>query len=79
MNSTNVREFLHQKNWHDNDSDWRFVHLAHPYAIIVSGDEVEVTLREHFTEGDDGQNGEQIFNFRSLNELQGWYENNIGE
>jgi hypothetical protein len=70
--------FLQSKNWQDNDLDARYINVNHPYAILISGDEGEITLRGN--EGfDNGQNGEEIFSFKSLKELQEWFENNIGE
>ncbi|MEW9669045.1 hypothetical protein [Ammoniphilus sp. 3BR4] len=76
MNSNQVREFLSSKNWLDHDHDSRFTHDHHPYVIIVSGGEGQITLRES-TDG--GQNGEEFFTFQSVDQLQGWFENNIGE
>jgi hypothetical protein len=70
--------FLHSKNWTDNDLDARYINVNHPYAILISGDEGQITLRGS-TGFDNGQNGEEIFSFITLKELQEWYENNIGE
>ncbi|MDQ0200555.1 hypothetical protein [Neobacillus ginsengisoli] len=70
--------FLKSKNWSDNDLDARFINVNHPYSILISGDEGEITLRGN-TGFDNGQNGEEIFSFTSLKELQEWFENNIGE
>lgn len=78
MDSREIREFLRSKNWVDDDLDFRFVNQGHPYVIVASGDEVRVSLREH-AGADNGQNGEEINSFRSIDELQEWFENNIGE
>lgn len=74
----NYEAFLRSKNWVDNDLDARYINVNHPYAILISGDEGQVTLRGN-TGTDNGQNGEEIFSFNSLIELQEWFENNIGE
>ncbi|RXT08053.1 hypothetical protein [Ammoniphilus sp. CFH 90114] len=76
MNNNQIREFLTDKNWVEPHHDSRFIHPHHPYVIINAGDEGQVTLRET---SDHGQNGEEIFTFYSLDQLQGWFENNIGE
>lgn len=78
MDSREVREFLRSKNWIDDDLDFRFINQGLPYVIIASGDEIRVSLREN-TGPDNGQNGEEIFSFRSIDELQEWFENQIGE
>jgi hypothetical protein len=70
--------FLRSKNWFDNDSDSRYINIHHPYAILISEDEGQVTLRGN-SGFDNGQNGEEIFSFNTLKELQEWFENNIGE
>lgn len=70
--------FLRSKNWIDNDMDARYISVNHPYAILISEDEGMITLRGN-TGFDNGQNGEEIFSFTSLQELQEWFENNIGE
>ncbi|MFP5112330.1 hypothetical protein ACSU64_08100 [Bacillaceae bacterium C204] len=70
--------FLRSKNWIDNDLDSRYINVNHPYAILLSEDEGQITLRGN-TGIDNGQNGEEIFTFTSLKELQEWFENNIGE
>jgi hypothetical protein len=71
-------EFLKSKNWLDKDLDARYINVEHPYAILISGDEGLVTLRGN-TGLDNGQNGEEIFSFTSLKDLQVWFEDNIGE
>lgn len=71
-------EFLRSKNWLDLDLDARYINVHHPYAILISGDEGQITLRGN-TGLDNGQNGEEIFSFNSLRELQVWFEENIGE
>lgn len=78
MDVSQVHEFLRSKNWLDNDHDSRYIHLNHPYAILISGEEGRITLRGK-TGDDDGQNGEEIFSFNSLKELQIWFEENVGE
>lgn len=78
MDSHQVRDFLHNKNWFDEGLDYRFLHSNHPYVIIPSGEEIQVSLREKAGE-DQGYNGEEIFTFHSLGEFQEWFENNIGE
>ncbi|MBT2697340.1 hypothetical protein J7E79_07935 [Bacillus sp. ISL-40] len=70
--------FLRSKNWVDTDLDSRYINVNHPYAILISEDEGQITLRGN-TGFDNGQNGEEIFTFNSLKELQEWFENNIGE
>lgn len=70
--------FLQSKNWIDNDLDSRYINVNHPYAILISENEGQITLRGN-TGIDNGQNGEEIFSFTSLKELQEWFENNIGE
>lgn len=70
--------FLKSKNWTDNDFDSRYINVNHPYAILISEDEGQITLRGN-TGYDNGQNGEEIFSFQTLRELQEWFENNIGE
>ena len=70
--------FLRSKNWFDIDLDARYINVNHPYAILISEDEGQITLRGN-TGFDNGQNGEEIFTFQSLRELQEWFENNIGE
>ena len=70
--------FLRSKNWFDNDLDSRYINVNHPYGILISENEGQVTLRGN-TGIDNGQNGEEIFSFTSLRELQEWFENNIGE
>jgi hypothetical protein len=70
--------FLRSKNWVDTDLDSRYINVNHPYAILISKDEGQITLRGN-TGFDNGQNGEEIFTFNSLKELQEWFENNIGE
>ncbi|WP_223589572.1 hypothetical protein [Neobacillus bataviensis] len=70
--------FLRSKNWTDNDLDARYINVDHPYAILISGDEGQITLRGN-AGFDNGQNGEEIFSFTSLKDLQEWFENNIGE
>lgn len=72
------QEFLRSKNWLDNDLDARYININHPYAILVSGNEGQITLRGN-TGFDNGQNGEEIFSFTSLKDLQAWFEDNIGE
>jgi hypothetical protein len=74
----NYHEFLKSKNWHDLDLDARYINVDHPYAILVSGSEGQITLRGNVGL-DNGQNGEEIFTFTSLKDLQVWYEDNIGE
>lgn len=76
MNNNQVREFLSSKNWLDPNLDSRYMHDHHPYVIIVSGDEGQITLREST---ENGQNGEEFFSFQSVDQLQEWFENNIGE
>lgn len=71
-------EFLKSKNWLDKDLDARYINVEHPYAILISGDEGQVTLRGN-AGIDNGQNGEEIFSFTSLKDLQVWFEDNIGE
>jgi hypothetical protein len=71
-------DFLKSKNWLDKDLDARYININHPYAIIISGDEGQITLRGN-AGSDNGQNGEEIFSFTSLKDLQVWYEDNIGE
>ncbi|RBW71032.1 hypothetical protein [Bacillus taeanensis] len=78
MSSQKIHEFLRSKNWFDTDRDARYINLNHPYAVLVAGEEGQITLREKVG-FDDGQNGEEIYSFNSLNELQMWFENNIGE
>ncbi|PLS02166.1 hypothetical protein [Neobacillus cucumis] len=73
-----IETFLQSKNWLDTDLDARYINVHHPYAILVSEDEGRITLRGN-TGFDNGQNGEEIFSFTSLKELQEWFENNIGE
>jgi len=70
--------FLRSKNWLDTDMDARYININHPYAILISEDEGQITLRGN-TGADNGQNGEEIYTFISLPELQEWFENNIGE
>jgi hypothetical protein len=71
-------EFLKSKNWIDNDLDARYINVKHPYAILISGEEGQITLRGN-AGIDNGQNGEEIFSFSSLKDLQVWFEDNIGE
>lgn len=71
-------DFLKSKNWLDNDLDARYINVNHPYAIIISGDEGQITLRGNVGY-DNGQSGEEIFSFTSLKDLQVWFEDNIGE
>jgi hypothetical protein len=78
LNGLTIRQFLRGKNWLDTNGDWRYVNEKHPYVIISSEEEGQVSLRE-ISGDDNGQNGEQIFSFRSLEQLQEWFENNIGE
>ncbi|MEH7095454.1 hypothetical protein [Neobacillus vireti] len=73
-----IEVFLRSKNWLDTDLDSRYININHPYAILVSEDEGQITLRGN-AGMDNGQNGEEIFTFTSLGELQEWFENNIGE
>ncbi|WP_160723875.1 hypothetical protein [Bacillus sp. USDA818B3_A] len=73
-----IDTFLKSKNWLDTDFDSRYINVNHPYAILVSEDEGQITLRGN-AGIDNGQNGEEIFTFTSLQELQEWFENNIGE
>jgi len=73
-----IETFLRSKNWLDIDLDSRYINVNHPYAILVSEDEGQITLRGN-AGMDNGQNGEEIFTFTSLEELQEWFENNIGE
>ncbi|ULT57804.1 hypothetical protein L1999_04385 [Neobacillus drentensis] len=73
-----IQVFLRSKNWLDTDLDSRYINVNHPYAILVSEDEGQITLRGN-SGIDNGQNGEEIFTFTSLYELQEWFENNIGE
>ncbi|MGM7719985.1 hypothetical protein [uncultured Metabacillus sp.] len=74
----NCHEFLKSKSWLDTDLDGRFINIDHPYAILISDTEGQITLRGN-TGFDNGQNGEEIFSFTSVKELQEWFENNIGE
>ncbi|SEM82689.1 hypothetical protein [Lihuaxuella thermophila] len=78
MDTSQVHAFLHSKNWFDPDQDSRYIHLHHPYAVLVSPQEGRITLRGK-AGTDDGQNGEEIFSFNTLKELQLWFEENIGE
>jgi hypothetical protein len=71
-------DFLRSKSWLDKDLDARYINVNHPYAIIISGDEGQITLRGN-AGYDNGQNGEEIFTFTSLKDLQVWFEENIGE
>jgi hypothetical protein len=71
-------DFLRSKNWIDKDLDARYININHPYAILISEDEGQITLRGNVG-FDNGQTGEEIFTFQSLRELQAWFENNIGE
>jgi hypothetical protein len=71
-------EFLNSKNWTDNDLDARYINVNHPYAILISGEDGQITLRGN-AGIDNGQNGEEIFSFTSLKDLQVWFEDNIGE
>jgi hypothetical protein len=71
-------EFLKSKNWIDNDLDARYINVNHPYAILISGEEGQITLRGN-AGIDNGQNGEEICSFSSLKDLQAWFEDNIGE
>ena len=73
-----AHEFLTSKNWVDSDHDSRYINVKHPYAILVSENEGKITLRGH-AGVDHGYNGEEIFSFTSLEELQEWFEENIGE
>lgn len=77
-NYRDYTEFLRSKNWLDNDQDSRFINVNHPYAILVSDGECQITLRGE-TGIDDGQNGEEIFSFESVKQLQEWFEDFIGE
>ena len=73
-----IEAFLRSKNWLDTDLDSRYINVNHPYAILVSEEEGQITLRG--SSGiDNGQNGEEIFTFTSLKDLQEWFEDNIGE
>ncbi|WP_442597908.1 hypothetical protein [Neobacillus sp. D3-1R] len=76
--SSHYEDFLKSKNWFDLDLDARYININHPYAILISGDEGQITLRGN-AGLDNGQNGEEIFSFNSLRELQVWFEENIGE
>jgi hypothetical protein len=78
MDSHKVYQFLESKRWYDTDRDSRFVNEGHPYAIIVAGEEGQVSLREN-AGPDNGQKGEEIFSFNTLEELQVWFEDYIGE
>ncbi len=71
-------EFLKSKNWIDKDLDSRYINVNHPYAIVLSEDEGRITFRGYIGV-DNGQNGEEIFSFTTLQDLQVWFENNIGE
>jgi hypothetical protein len=51
--------FLRSKNWIDNDLDARYINVNHPYAILISESEGQITLRGN-TGIDNGQNGEEI-------------------
>ncbi|MEH7418509.1 hypothetical protein V7266_24920 [Neobacillus drentensis] len=73
-----IETFLRSKNWLDSDLDSRYINVNHPYAILVSENEGQITLRGN-SGIDNGQNGEEIFTFTSLNDLQEWFEENIGE
>ncbi|HYK71914.1 MAG TPA: hypothetical protein VEV44_02120 [Pseudoneobacillus sp.] len=75
---SHYEKFLRSKNWLDLDLDARYINVNHPYAILISGDEGQITLRGN-TGLDNGQNGEEVFSFNSLRELQVWFEDNIGE
>lgn len=74
----NYHEFLKSKKWLDNDLDARYINIDHPYAILISGNEGQITLRGNVGM-DNGQNGEEIFSFTNLRDLQIWFEENIGE
>ncbi|GED14409.1 hypothetical protein [Aneurinibacillus migulanus] len=78
MDNTKVREFLRSKNWLDIDNDSRYINVMHPYTVLLSEEEGQISLRGN-TGSDNGQNGEEIFSFHSLKELQIWFEDNIGE
>ncbi len=78
MDSREIRELLRSKNWVDDDSDFRFINQGYPYVIVASGDEIRVSLREN-AGTDNGQNGEEVYSFRSIDELQEWFEDYIGE
>lgn len=71
-------DFLKSKRWLDQDLDSRYINVEHPYAILLSEVEGQITLRGNAGE-DNGQNGEEIFTFTTLEQLQEWFENNIGE
>lgn len=71
-------DFLKSKRWIDQDLDSRYINVEHPYAILLSEEEGQITLRGN-AGGDNGQNGEEIFTFTTLEQLQEWFENNIGE
>ncbi|WP_157075828.1 hypothetical protein [Neobacillus fumarioli] len=51
--------FLRSKNWVDHDLDSRYINVNYPYAIIISDNEGQITLRGN-TGSDYGQNGEEI-------------------
>lgn len=70
--------FLKSKNWIDQDLDARYININHPYSVLISGQEGQIYLRENMGP-DNGQNGEEIYSFTSIQELQEWFENNIGE
>lgn len=71
-------DFLKSKRWTDRDYDARYINVEHPYAILLSEQEGQVRLRGN-AGSDNGQNGEEIYTFTSVQELQEWFENNIGE
>lgn len=71
-------DFLKSKRWTDTDYDARYINVEHPYAILLSEQEGQVTLRGN-AGSDNGQNGEEIYTFTSVQELQEWFENNIGD
>lgn len=71
-------DFLKSKRWSDQDLDARYINIDHPYAILISENEGQIRLRGN-AGMDNGQNGEEIFTFTSLEQLQEWFENNIGE
>jgi hypothetical protein len=70
--------FLKSKNWFDKDLDSRYIKKGHPYAILLSENEGQITLRGE-SGTDHGWNGEEVFTFTNLHDLQEWFEENIGE
>lgn len=77
-NYNEYEQFLRSKNWLDMDRDSRFVNANHPYAILIGDGDGQITLREN-AGVDNGQNGEEIFSFSSVKQLQEWFEDFIGE